>query len=100
MLEHRVKHDCNADEVNGVGTALVAACGYMGRLLACNCSCDGFVVVVIAVGYITKVVETSRLETRATEFVLFASVLHCSEERAAKAFSHKIPFLILREGRA
>ena len=36
-----------------------------------------------------KVVKTSRLETRATEFVLYASVLHANEECKAKAIFTK-----------
>jgi len=39
----------------------------------------------LTVGNTYKVVETSRLETRATEFVLYASVLHANEECEAKA---------------
>jgi len=36
-----------------------------------------------------KVVKTSRLVTRATEFVLYASVLHANEECKAKAIFTK-----------
>jgi hypothetical protein len=95
------KHDRDADEVAGAGTGSAAACGYMGRLSACNRFCGGFAVRgQYCWTHTTRAVETTRLETRATEFVLFASVLHCSEGRAAKAFSRTIPFPILTEGRA
>lgn len=48
---------------------------------------------------LAKVVETSRLETRATEFVLYASVLHANEECEAKAIFTQYLSQSLRGGR-
>jgi hypothetical protein len=50
-------------------------------------SMDPNVTVRLSVTY--KAVKTSRLETRATEFVLYASVLHANEECEAKAIFTK-----------
>lgn len=78
-------NDCNIGEVPTRRLAPGALCGYMERCLARYFRGDGSVSYSLTVGNTYKVVETSRLETRATEFVLYASVLHANEECEAKA---------------
>jgi hypothetical protein len=51
LLEHRIKHDCNAEEGVEAGTAVAGTCRYVGVLLLCNCLCAGLNVIVIAVGH-------------------------------------------------
>lgn len=78
-------NDRNAGEVSVGRLAPGAFCGYMERCLARYSYGDESDCYGLTVGNTYKVVETSRLETRATEFVLYASVLHANEECEAKA---------------
>jgi hypothetical protein len=89
----------NAGEVSTRRIAPGALCGYMERCLARYSCGDGSDCYGSTVGNAWKVVETSRLETRATEFVLYASVLHANEECEAKAIFTKYLSQSLRGGR-
>jgi len=92
--------DCNAGEVCVGRLALGALCGYMERCLARYSDASGPDCYSSTVGNTCKVVETSRLVTRATEFVLYASVLHANEECEAKAiFIQYLSQSLGRDGR-
>ena len=92
--------NCNAGEANVGRLALGALCGYMERCLARYFDGGGPDYYGSTVGSTCKAVKTSRLETRATEFVLYASVLHANEECEAKAiFIRYLSQSLGRDGR-
>lgn len=82
-------NDRNVGEVLTGRLAPGAFCGYMERCLARYSRGNGSECYGPTVGNTYKVVKTSRLGTRATEFVLYASVLHANEECEAKAIFTK-----------
>jgi hypothetical protein len=89
----------NAGEASEGRLAPGAPCGYMGRRLARYSREGGSDCYDSTVGNTYKVVKTSRLVTRATEFILYASVLHASEGCEAKAIFTQYLSQSLRGGR-